>query len=114
RTALCSSALCQRRLNKVQPVLTEEHLVPDEEGRCAEHAALDGALGDLPQTLLHRRVIDLLQQSCHIEPLTAEHPGHHIRVAHVLTLHPDRSEDSIHIRLELVAIQQCDGSAHQL
>src|SRR3546814_16428458 len=51
-TAARSASLSERRFDLRKPVLAEEHLAADEEGRDAEHAARDRGFGVLDQLRL--------------------------------------------------------------
>ena len=48
-----SSRLCAVKglHHEFEPVLAKEHLIADEEGRCAEHAAGNGLIGVVLQLL---------------------------------------------------------------
>src|SRR6185437_2211728 len=74
----------ERVLDQVQPVLAEEHLVVDEEGRRAEHAALRRRLGMGFERLLHRVVGDARQHRRRVDAGGGEHAGQHRVVVELL------------------------------
>src|SRR5262249_10586099 len=116
-TATCSSAArghgatscwtCDRRrrrpgpsaeledplLDVSQSILAEVDLVPDEERRCPERAALDRALSVREKLVLDRTGLGQLDESCAIQPRLLERRAEHAWIVHLLGIGPHVSKD---------------------
>ena len=65
----------ERLFDEIQPVLPEEHLPVDEEGRGSEHPARHGALGIRLEFLLHLGPLDAAQEVIGLDADVVQHMG---------------------------------------
>ncbi len=105
----------QRLANEIEPILSEEHRVADEEGRRAEHAARNRFLGVGDELGLHLGIGDERSERRRIEAGGGERRGEHVGIAEVLRCLPHRTLDHLEVALELVGPAQLHpgGAAHQ-
>src|SRR5437667_1798337 len=100
-------------LDVSQPILAEEDLVPDEERRCPERAALDRALRVREELVLDLAGLDQLEESLPIQPRLLERRAEHARVVHLLGIGPHVPKDLVDVPVEYTERSSGDGTAHQ-
>src|SRR6266581_7634963 len=99
-------------LDVAQPILAEEDLLADEEGRAAERAARDRGLRVLQQALLDLGLLHAREQTRGVEPGLVQGRADHLGIVHLLRLGPHVAEHLVDVALERALELRRDRAAH--
>src|SRR5512140_3172771 len=95
-----------------QPVLAEVDVVADKEGRRAERATRDRALGVGAQLVLDLVGLRRREKAARVEPGLDQRPAQHLGIVELLWLPPHLAIDLVDIALVYPETLRRDGAAH--